>query len=106
MRDQEIAVTQPLLDYLAARNDLRLIGPRHAKDRAPTVAVALHGAAEPVAERLVRHGINCWGGDFYAVRPLQAMGVDLDLGVLRMSLVHYTSADDVSRLIKALDVEL
>ena len=106
MRDQEIAVTQPLLDYLAARNDLRLIGPRHAKDRAPTVAVALHGAAEPVAERLANHGINCWGGDFYAVRPLQAMGVDLDLGVLRMSLVHYTSADDVSRLIKALDVEL
>ena len=106
MREQEIVVTQPLLDYLAARNDLRLIGPRHAKDRAPTVAVALQGAAEPVAERLAKHGINCWGGDFYAVRPLQAMGVDLDLGVLRMSLVHYTSADDVSRLIKALDVEL
>jgi selenocysteine lyase/cysteine desulfurase len=106
MRDQEIAVTQPLLDYLGARNDLRLIGPRHAKDRAPTVAVALQGAAEPVAERLAKHGINCWGGDFYAVRPLQAMGVDLDLGVLRMSLVHYTSAEDVSRLITALDAEL
>jgi selenocysteine lyase/cysteine desulfurase len=59
-----------------------------------------------VAERLAKHGINCWGGDFYAVRPLQAMGVDLDLGVLRMSLTHYTSADDVARLIKALDVEL
>ena len=106
MRDQEVVVTQPLLDYLAARNDLRLIGPRQAADRAPTVAVALHGAAEPVAERLAKHGINCWGGDFYAVRPLQVMGVDLDLGVLRMSLVHYTSAEDVSRLITALDAEL
>ena len=106
MRDQEVVVTQPLLDYLAARNDVRLIGPRQAADRAPTVAVALHGAAEPVAERLAKHGINCWGGDFYAVRPLQAMGVDLDLGVLRMSLVHYTSAEDVSRLITALDAEL
>ena len=106
MRAQEIEVTAPLLDYLAARNDLRLIGPRRAEDRAPTVAVALHGAAEPVAARLARHGINCWGGDFYAVRPLEAMGVDLDRGVLRMSLTHYTSADDVSRLIKALDMEL
>ncbi len=106
MRVQEIEATQPLLDYLAARNDLRLIGPRHAKDRAPTVAVALHGAAEPVAERLAKHGINCLGGDFYAVRPLEAMGVDLDRGVLRMSLTHYTSADDVSRLITALDAEL
>ena len=106
MRAQEIEVTAPLLDYLAARNDLRLIGPRMAENRAPTVAVALHGAAEPVAARLAKHGINCWGGDFYAVRPLEAMGVDLDRGVLRMSLTHYTSADDVSRLIKALDMEL
>ena len=106
MRAQEIAVTQPLLDYLAARNDVRLIGPRQAADRAPTVAVVLHGAAEPVAERLAAHGVTCWGGDFYAVRPLQAMGVDLDLGVLRLSLVHYTIAEDVSRLITALDTEL
>lgn len=106
MRAQEIEAVAPLLDYLAARNDLRLIGPRDAKDRAPTVAVALQGAAEPVAERLARHGINCWGGDFYAVRPLEAMGVNLDRGVLRMSLVHYTGPDDVARLIRALDEEL
>ncbi|PZQ99822.1 MAG: nitrogen fixation protein NifS [Cereibacter sphaeroides] len=103
MRAQEVAVVAPLLDYLAARNDLRLLGPRRAEDRAPTVAVALQGAAEPVSEALGKLGLNCWGGDFYAVRPLQAMGVDLDKGVLRMSLVHYTSADDVSRLIGALD---
>ena len=106
MRAQEVAVTQPLLDYLAARNDLRLLGPRQAIDRAPTVAVALQGAAEAVASRLARHGVNCWGGDFYAVRPLEAMGVDLERGVLRMSLTHYTSAEDVVRLIKALDAEL
>ena len=103
MRAQEVAVTAPLLDYLAARNDLRLIGPRRAVDRAPTVAVALDRAAEPVSEALGRDGIACWAGDFYAVRPLTAMGVDLDQGVLRMSLVHYTSAEEVSRLIAALD---
>lgn len=106
MRAQEAAVVAPLLDYLAARNDLRLIGPRHAADRAPTVAVALDRAAEPVSEALGRDGIACWAGDFYAVRPLQAMGVDLDKGVLRLSSVHYTSHDDVDRLIKALDRHL
>ena len=42
-------------------------------------------------------------GDFYAVRPLTAMGVDLARGALRMSMVHYTSAADVARLIGALD---
>jgi selenocysteine lyase/cysteine desulfurase len=106
MRAQEVAVVAPLMDYLAGRNDLRLIGPRRAEDRAPTVAVAFDRAAEPVAVALARHGINCWAGDFYAVRPLEAMGVDLDRGVLRMSLVHYTSPEDVARLIAALDEEL
>lgn len=103
MRAQEVAVVAPLLDYLAVRNDLRLIGPRRAEDRAPTVAVALDRAAEPVSEALGRDGIACWAGDFYAVRPLTAMGVDLGKGVLRLSSVHYTSAEDVSRLIAALD---
>ncbi|MEL7115567.1 MAG: nitrogen fixation protein NifS, partial [Pseudomonadota bacterium] len=45
-------------------------------------------------------------GDFYAVRPLEAMGVDLERGVLRLSFVHYTSADDVQGLIQALDAVL
>lgn len=103
MRAQEVAVIAPLLDYLAARNDLRLIGPRDATRRAPTVAVQLDRAAEPVSEALGQRGIACWAGDFYAVRPLTAMGVDLEQGVLRMSSVHYTSAEDVTRLVAALD---
>jgi len=103
MRDHERRLTQPLLDYLAARNDLRLIGPRRAEGRAPTVAVALDRPAEPVAAALAAHGIMAGGGDFYAVRPLQAMGVDTARGVLRLSFVHYTSAAEVDRLIAALD---
>ncbi|MFZ1728292.1 MAG: aminotransferase class V-fold PLP-dependent enzyme [Albidovulum sp.] len=103
MRSHEVALCQPLLDYLAARNDLRLIGPRDAAKRAPTVAVALDCKAEPASAELAKHGINCGAGSFYAVRPLTAMGVDLDQGVLRMSMVHYTSKEDVTRLIKALD---
>lgn len=103
MRAQEVAVIAPLLDYLAARNDVRLIGPRDAARRAPTVAVDLGRAAEPVSVELGKRGIACWAGDFYAVRPLTAMGVDLEKGVLRMSAVHYTGAEDVARLIAALD---
>lgn len=106
MRAAEVEVVAPLLDFLASRNDLRLIGPRDPALRAPTVAVELQGAAEPVSEELGRRGIACWGGDFYAVRPLRAMGVDLEKGVLRMSLVHYTSADDVTRLIRELEAVL
>ncbi len=103
MRAAEVAVIAPLLDYLAARNDLRLLGPRDAARRAPTVAVALDRAAEPVSVELGKRGIACWAGDFYAVRPLAAMGVDLERGVLRMSATHYTGAEDVARLVAALD---
>ncbi len=103
MRAQEQAVIAPLLDYLSARNDLRLLGPRDAARRAPTVAVELDRPAEPVSEDLGRNGIACWAGDFYAVRPLAALGIDRDKGVLRMSATHYTSEDEVARLIAALD---
>ena len=103
MRAQEEAVIQPLLDYLAARNDLRLLGPRDAAARAPTVAVELAGPAYPVAEALGRDGIACGGGDFYAVRPLTALGIPLEKGVLRLSAAHYTSAAEVARLISALE---
>ena len=103
MRAHEVRVLQPLLDYLAARNDVRLLGPRQAANRAPTVAVLCDRPGEDLAAALAPHGIMAGGGDFYAVRPLAAMGVDPAHGVLRMSFVHYTSAEEVGRLIAALD---
>lgn len=103
MRAQEVAVIAPLLEFLRGRNELRLLGPAEAGRRAPTVAVELDRAAEPVSEELGRQGIACWAGDFYAVRPLAALGIDREKGVLRMSATHYTSAEEVARLIAALE---
>jgi selenocysteine lyase/cysteine desulfurase len=107
MRAREVALMGPLLDYLETRrNRLRLLGPKRARERAPTIALDLGRAAEPVARRLARHGIMAGGGSFYAPRPLAAMGVDPGRGVLRMSFLHYTSERDVDRLIEALDAEI
>jgi selenocysteine lyase/cysteine desulfurase len=103
MRAHEVRLLQPLLDYLSARNDVRLLGPRRAEARAPTVAVETDRPGEELADRLAPHGIMAGGGDFYAVRPLRAMRVDPSKGVLRMSFVHYTSKGEVDRLIEALD---
>jgi cysteine desulfurase family protein (TIGR01976 family) len=106
MRAQETALLTPLLDYLAGRNDLRLIGTRDAARHAPTVSIALREPARPVAARLAQHGIMSGGGHFYAWRVLQALGIDPEHGVLRLSFVHYTSPEEISRLIAALDAEL
>lgn len=103
MRAQEIALAEPLLDYLSAKNSLRLIGPQGSAARAPTIAVELPGPAGDVAAALAGHGIMAGGGDFYAVRLLEALGIDPDKGVLRISLVHYTTKGEVDQLIGALE---
>ncbi|MEY8802654.1 aminotransferase class V-fold PLP-dependent enzyme [Leisingera sp. XS_AS12] len=103
MRAHEVDLLQPLLDRLVARNDLRLLGPSDASRRAPTVALALGRPAEPVAAHLAEFGIMAGGGDFYAQRPLEAMGVDPAQGVLRISFTHYTSSAEVEKLTEALD---
>ncbi len=106
MRAHEIKLLQPLLDAVTGRNAVRLLGPVEAVDRAPTVALALTRPGRQVAEQLADHGIMADGGDFYAVRPLQAMGVDPARGVLRLSFVHYTSEAEIARAIDALDAVL
>lgn len=103
MRAHETRLLQPLLDYVSAKNSVRLIGPSAASGRAPTVALELGQAGEPVAAALAEHGVMAGGGDFYAVRALKAMGVDPDKGVLRLSFVHYTSEAEVQQLLEALD---
>ncbi|SMX48506.1 aminotransferase class V-fold PLP-dependent enzyme [Maliponia aquimaris] len=106
MRAHEVRLLQPLLDAVAGRNAVRLLGPSRAEGRAPTVALALNRPGEEVAARLAAHGIMAGGGDFYAVRPLHALGVDPDHGVLRLSFVHYTTEAEVAQLIEALDAVL
>jgi selenocysteine lyase/cysteine desulfurase len=106
MRGHETALLQLLLDWASARNDLRLLGPADAELRAPTVALDLGRPAEPVAEALAEHGIMAGGGDFYAVRALEAMGIDPAKGVLRLSFTHYTTEEEVEKLIEALEAVL
>ncbi len=103
MRAHEVALLQPLLDYVSAKNSVRLIGPADADRRAPTVALALETSGPDAAAALADLGIMASGGDFYAQRPLQACGVDMDKGVLRVSFVHYTTKAEVDALMTALD---
>lgn len=106
MRAHEIKLLQPLLDAVTERNDVRLLGPDDAALRAPTVALDLGRPAEPVAAALADHGIMAGGGDFYAVRALEAMGIDPQDGVLRLSFTHYTTEEEVKKLIDALNAVL
>ncbi len=107
LREAEKPLLQKLLDYLAARKDLRLLGPASANERAATVAISpLRREPAALIPELAEHGIMAAAGHFYAVRLLEAMGLDPQRGVLRLSFVHYNTAQEIERLIAALDVVL
>ncbi len=102
-RAHETRILRPLLEFLCSRNRIRLLGPSQAEGRVPTLSVDCGNSCADIAAELAARGIMAGSGDFYAVRPLKAMGVDPAQGVLRMSFVHYTGEDDIERLVQALD---
>ena len=103
LRNYETKILQPLLNYLKTKNSARLLGPSDASVRAPTVALDLGCNAFEVAKKLSVEDILAGGDDFYAVRLLEALGVDINHGALRLSFVHYTRKQDVNAVIGALD---
>jgi cysteine desulfurase family protein (TIGR01976 family) len=104
IRDQETALLQPLLDFLSAQPRVRLLGKDRAAGRAPTVAFSVQGQSSAgLAAKLAARGLGVGVGNFYAYRLVEALGYDPDDGVLRASFVHYTSPEEITRLIEALD---
>ncbi len=99
-RTHETSLLQPLLEFLAAHPKVRLIGRRRAAERAPTVAFTVEGQrSSDIASRLADAKLGVGVGNFYAYRLLKALGIDTDDGAVRLSFVHYTSPDEVKRLI-------
>ena len=104
-RKQEIALVAPLLKFLSEHPRVRLIGSDVADaHRAPTVAFMPSKMPPPEMEAaLGERGFITGANDFYARRLVEALGLDPDIGVMRVSMTHYTQEQDVSRLISALD---
>jgi selenocysteine lyase/cysteine desulfurase len=107
LRVAEVPLLSAVLSYLQDRKGLRVLGPTSVSERAATVAF-VPDSIEPaeVIRRLAQRGFMAGNGNFYAVRLLQAMGVDPTRGAVRLSFVHYNSAHEIARLIEALDAIL
>ncbi len=102
-REHERALLDPLLDFLASREDVQIVGPNTSEDRAPTVSIIpKNKSISEVYATLTEHKLMIGMGDFYAVRPLIDMGISRPPGVLRISFLHYTSMKEVDQLIAAL----
>jgi len=101
----EMEIANPLLDYINSRDDINLIGKNKIenKDRAPTIAFTIKNkSSKDVSSELVKNGIATRNDNFYAWRCLKTLGINTDDGVVRTSMVHYNTHEDVNNLISAL----
>jgi len=104
IQEHEQELTKVLLEGLAALPEFKVWGISdltRLRERVPTVAVT-HRRFTPkeLAEFLALRGIFVWHGNFYALPVTQALGLEPD-GLLRISMVHYNTKEEVYRLLAA-----
>jgi len=95
--------TRLAASFLSALPDgVELYGIRTPEGRTPTFCFNIEGRApRQVAELLAEQDIYVWDGDYYALEPMRALGLE-DGGAVRAGFLHYTTEDEVDRLLDAL----
>ena len=79
----------------------RLYGLPTMEGRVPTFAIRSEALSpRAAADALGARGFAVWDGNYYAVEIMQRLG--LTDGAVRIGIVHYNTADEVSRLLDAL----
>lgn len=103
---QEQALLKRFLDWLDGHPEIRLIGRRESDPARRAATFSLYFAdRDPmgIAEALAEKGLCVGAGHFYGYRCVEGLGIDPEVGVLRISMVHYTTVAEVDRLTAALD---
>lgn len=109
MAAHEEVLARRLLDYLATKPRVSVIGEATADQavRVPTISFTVQGQAAPDIVRQIdplRIGIRY--GDFHSRRLVDHLGLQAAGGVVRVSMVHYNSVDEIDRLIEGLDAAI
>ena len=102
----ESEIGERLLAYLRDRDDCRIVGRTRGDDpgRVPTISFRIDGRRSgDIARRVDDHNIAIRFGDFHARRLVEFLDLDEPDGVVRVSMTHYNTLDEVDALIAALD---
>jgi cysteine desulfurase family protein (TIGR01976 family) len=96
--------TQLTARFLSGLPDgIQLYGIRTPEGRTPTFCFNVDGRRpREVAELLAERELYVWDGDYYALEPMRALGLADSGGAVRAGFLHYTSEDEVERLLEAL----
>ena len=102
----EEQLTRRFLEFLATKKKTRLIGSADFRSevRVPTFSFVVENVRSSVIPPQVDgHEIGIRWGDFYARRLINDLGLSDADGVVRVSMVHYNTVEEVDRLIRVLD---
>jgi cysteine desulfurase family protein (TIGR01976 family) len=88
-----------LVDGLSSIEGVRMLGA--PRQRTSTVSFVLDGyAPREIATKLADDGVAVWNGDNYAYELMERFGLSESGGAIRVSIVLYSTAEEVDRLIE------
>jgi cysteine desulfurase family protein (TIGR01976 family) len=106
IRTYERELSEQLVGGLQEIPGLRIYGitdPARFAQRVPTVSFTLEGLTpNEIARRLDEANMFVWDGNFYALAVTRRLGLEDSGGLVRVSLAHYNTADEVDQLIGVL----
>lgn len=100
MARRELHLQALLLDALQTIPGLRIVGPS-AADPSRVCTVSFTHESRPsseIARAANARGLGLRYGHFYSFRLIQELGLDPAEGVVRISLLHYNSEDEIERV--------
>ncbi len=105
--EHEQVLAKKFLDFINSRDDLRLIG-SNENDKSIRVATFSFTSntmsSEQIARAVSKDKVAISSGHFYAKRLLESLGIENSSdGVVRCSMAHYNTIDEVDNLIHSLD---
>jgi cysteine desulfurase family protein (TIGR01976 family) len=106
IRDYEASLSVELVRRLSALDHVTIYGvtdPSQMQRRVPTLCFNLRGmAAAGVSAKCAEQGIGIRDGNMYSPRLLRRLGISLEAGAVRASLVHYNTVEEIERFAEVL----
>ena len=107
--ETEAQLVAPLISFLEDSPRAHIVGSStsNASERVATVAFTVDGMhASELPAALDEQKVAIRFGQFYARRAIEALGLIDQGGIVRASLLHYNTPDEVNRLVEALDAAI
>ncbi len=106
MAELELAIQNPLIDFLSSKQGVHIIGPKSSGlERVSIVSFVKQGSKSmDLAKAINSTGkIGVRAGHMYAYRMCERIGIPSDDGVVRIGLVHYNTLEEIQGLIRTLE---